>query len=198
MQWLRDCHLPSLWRFVYTRVGGDRHLAEDISNETILAMFTAIQSEFSAESEILNLAGWLRTVAGRRIADHYRAVSRVQHLLPQNHNSRSDCAGADPAKHQELQETRQQVRRAMDSMPEQYRMALEWKYLDQLSVREIAARWKMTEKAVESILFRARREFRDQMTQRELMEPSRNGSRSRIPDSTSNDSAKEDASSQVL
>jgi predicted DNA-binding protein YlxM (UPF0122 family) len=86
----------------------------------------------------------------------------------------------------------------MDSMPEQYRMALEWKYLDQLSVREIAARWKMTEKAVESILFRARREFRDQMTQRELMEPSRNGSRSRIPDSTSNDSAKEDASSQVL
>jgi RNA polymerase sigma factor (sigma-70 family) len=161
-------------------------------------MFTAIQSEFSAESEILNLAGWLRTVAGRRIADHYRAVSRVQHLLPQNHNSRSDCAGADPAKHQELQETRQLVRRAMDSMPEQYRMALEWKYLDQLSVREIAARWKMTEKAVESILFRARREFRDQMTQRELMEPSRNGSRSRIPDSTSNDSAKEDASSQVL
>ncbi len=164
MQWLSNCHLPSLWRFVYTRVNGNQHLAEDITSETILAMLTTIQSqsENHGDAEILNPAGWLRTVAGRRITDHFRAASRVQHLLQQSPNH-TDAGVSDPAKHQELEETRAEVRQTMDDLPDQYRLALEWKYLDKLSVREIAARWGMTEKAAESILFRARREFRERM-----------------------------------
>jgi DNA-directed RNA polymerase specialized sigma24 family protein len=37
---------------------------------------------------------------------------------------------------------------------------LEWKYLDGLRVREIAQRLGETEKAVETVLYRARIEFR--------------------------------------
>jgi DNA-directed RNA polymerase specialized sigma24 family protein len=37
---------------------------------------------------------------------------------------------------------------------------LEWKYIDGLSVREMADRLGRTEKAVESVLFRARAAFR--------------------------------------
>jgi len=51
----------------------------------------------------------------------------------------------------------------MDELPEQHRVALEWKYVDKLSVREIAERLQTTEKAAESILFRARRTFRDRL-----------------------------------
>jgi RNA polymerase sigma factor (sigma-70 family) len=186
MQRLCDCYLPSLWRFVYMRVHRDQHLAEDITHETILGMLTTIQSEIHPDTKILNVAGWLRTVAGRRIADHFRAVSRVQHLLPP---AAADCAGMpadDPARQQEAKETRAEVREAMDALPEQYRLVLEWKYLDKLSVREIAARWDTTEKAAESILFRARREFRDIMNRRQPVEPARNGtpmrSTARMPD----------------
>jgi len=39
------------------------------------------------------------------------------------------------------------------------RVALEWKYLDGLSVQEIAARLARTEKAAEALLYRARRSF---------------------------------------
>ena len=46
---------------------------------------------------------------------------------------------------------------------EQTRSALEWKYIDKLSVREIAERLDVTEKAAESMLFRGRREFRERM-----------------------------------
>lgn len=187
MQWLCDCYLPSLWRFVYTRVNGDRHLAEDITNDTIVVMFTTIQSECHSDAEILNVAGWLRTVAGRRIADHFRAVARVQHLLPQASGNRADAHVADPAKQHELQETQADVRRAMDNLPEQYRLALEWKYLDKLSVREIAARWETTEKAAESILFRARREFRDKMAQPQPVESARNGELSQPVESVSDE-----------
>jgi RNA polymerase sigma factor (sigma-70 family) len=180
IQWLCDCYLPSLWRFVYTRVGGDAHLAEDIVSETILAMLSLLQppggdDEGTATSaEIENLAGWLRTVAQRRIADHFRAVSRVQHLVER-------CGGDDvrsgenPAALQEIEESRAAVRQAMDALSEQHRLALEWKYLDHLSVREIAGRWKTTEKSVESMLFRARREFRERLERPGQAGPSRNG-----------------------
>jgi DNA-directed RNA polymerase specialized sigma24 family protein len=31
-------YLPSVWRFVYARVAGDSHLAEDIVSETVPAI----------------------------------------------------------------------------------------------------------------------------------------------------------------
>lgn len=163
-QTLCDCYLPSLWRYVYTRVNGDQHLAEDITSETILALLAAVQSD--SDHEIINPAGWMRTVAGRRVQDHFRAVLRVRHLIEETAGTSHVTSDADPAKHSELQETRAEVRQVMDQLPEQYRAALEWKYLDKLSVREIADRWAVTEKAAESILFRARREFRDQLIHR--------------------------------
>jgi hypothetical protein len=48
-------------------------------------------------------------------------------------------------------------------LPEQTRTAMEWKYIDKVSVREISQRMRITEKAVESILFRGRREMRERM-----------------------------------
>jgi hypothetical protein len=65
----------------------------------------------------------------------------------------------------------------MDSLPDQQRLALEWKYLDKLSVREMADRWETTVKAVESILFRARREFRDRLENPPANPCPRNGKR---------------------
>jgi RNA polymerase sigma factor (sigma-70 family) len=159
------------------RVQGDRHLAEDITSETVLALLGSVQSESS--QEIMNPAGWLRTVAGRRVQDHFRAVSRVRHLIEEAAGM-SLAGEVDPAKHIEVEETRAEVRQVMDQLSDQHRVALEWKYLDKLSVREIADRWATTEKSAESILFRARREFRDQLNNRQAPEAAEkpcNGSR---------------------
>ena len=50
----------------------------------------------------------------------------------------------------------------MDRLDPMERVALEWKYLDGLSVREIAGRIARTEKAAEDILRRARAAFRSE------------------------------------
>lgn len=187
-RWLSDNHLPSIWRFVCVRVDGDQHLAEDIVSETMLALLAAVGSDpagLDAEpnadaaaepqarsgTEITNPGGWLRTVAARKVQDHYRAVARVRHLMDDARNgtletSKSNADHSDPAKQTERQERRAEIRDIMDELSEQQRIALEWKYLDKLSVREIAARWETTEKAVESILFRARGEFRSRVDRR--------------------------------
>jgi RNA polymerase sigma factor (sigma-70 family) len=60
----------------------------------------------------------------------------------------------------EAEETRSHVQRVLDELPDRQRIVLEWKYLDSLRVREIAERLGDSEKAVETVLYRARREFR--------------------------------------
>ena len=49
----------------------------------------------------------------------------------------------------------------MRGLPEQYRMALIWRYWEQASAREMALKTGKTEKAIERLLARARAEFRE-------------------------------------
>ena len=140
------------------RVRGDRHLAEDIVSESVLALLKAVSAP---DYEIQSPSAWLRTVAVNKVRDHFRAAARVQHLIDQAALNSSIPPVPQPSSLEELNEQRATVRRVMDDLPEQHRLVLEWKYIDHLSVREIGERLSMTEKAAESILFRARREFRE-------------------------------------
>jgi DNA-directed RNA polymerase specialized sigma24 family protein len=54
------------------------------------------------------------------------------------------------------------VHLALDSLPPHYGRALEWKYLEDLPVKEIASRLEMSPKAAESLLTRARLSFREE------------------------------------
>jgi RNA polymerase sigma-70 factor (ECF subfamily) len=53
------------------------------------------------------------------------------------------------------------VRVALDNLPARYAAVLEWKYIEGESVREIAQRLELGQKAVESLLTRARGAFRE-------------------------------------
>jgi RNA polymerase sigma-70 factor (ECF subfamily) len=53
------------------------------------------------------------------------------------------------------------IQAALDGLPHHYGDVLEWKYVDGLSVQEIAARLAIGPKAAESCLTRARGAFRE-------------------------------------
>lgn len=155
---LSECLLPSVWRFVFFRVKHDQHLAEDIVSETVLALIKAVAA---TDADVICPSAWMRSVATHKIQDHFRAVARVQHLIDQAASAAIPNQGSPPDCAEEVKEQRATVRKVMDDLSEPYRLALEWKYVDHLSVQEIARRMATTEKAVESILYRARREFRN-------------------------------------
>jgi RNA polymerase sigma factor (sigma-70 family) len=155
---LYERFLPTVWGYVYARVPDDRHLAEDIVSETMLALVRQIsQLDPSGGS----LSGWLRQVARHKLIDHRRKSGRAdraarvaaQESLPQQAHS----GGAASL---ETEETKVHVIRVMDELPDEERLVLEWKYLERLSVREIAHRLGRSEKATASLLYRARRSFR--------------------------------------
>lgn len=163
IQHLTECYLPSVWRYVCAKVGNDQHLAEDIVSESVLALIRAAADE----TQIEHPGAWLRTVALRRVQDHFRAAARVRHLIEQVQHVAPTANEDDAVKQQLLAERRDQVVDVMDQLSPEHRMALEWKYIDKLSVREIAARMEATEKSVEALLFRARGRFKKMMAAKE-------------------------------
>ena len=151
-------YLPTVWRYVYWRVGRHRHLAEDVVSETFLA---AVGQLRELDPEGGSVAAWLTAIARHKLTDYQRRTDRERraardvqqlHRVDDGCDSPSSAAGAI--------ETGERVMQAMHHLSDEERLMLEWKYVERLAVREIAARLGRTEKAVESLLYRARRSFR--------------------------------------
>ena len=112
------------------------------------------------DADAPKIAGWLRVVVKCKAADYQRNVIRNRNKLTIAAGSANGQAEGGPTLPLETEETRAQVLRVLDELPDRQRVVLEWKYLDALRVREIAERLGDSEKAVETVLYRARREFR--------------------------------------
>jgi RNA polymerase sigma-70 factor (ECF subfamily) len=163
-------YLPFVWRQAHALLG-DPHAAEDVASEVMLALLRNIQN---LESEVPKLGGWLRTVVRCKAADHQRALIRTRAKMAATatrlaaDDSHTQLSPSAPL---EVVEIKSRVHLALDSLPERQRMVLEWKYLEGLAVRDMAERLGETEKAVESVLYRARREFRRLFDTQRLLDP---------------------------
>jgi RNA polymerase sigma-70 factor, ECF subfamily len=163
-------YLPFVWRQAHALLC-DSHAAEDVTSEVMLALLRNIQN---LESEVPKLGGWLRTVVRCKAADHQRAVirSRAKMAVVATRLAADGSNGQPgPSVPLEVVETKSRVHLALDALPERQRIVLEWKYLEGLSVRDMADRLGETEKAVESVLYRARREFRRLFDSQRLLDP---------------------------
>ena len=119
---------------------------------------TAIRQVKRFDPEQGSFAGWLRGIAANVLRNHFRRETRRN-----NHAALGELreAVACPADTElEKRECAERVARALASLPERYEAVLQAKYLDGQGVAEIAAAWKETTKAVESLLTRARLAFR--------------------------------------
>ena len=155
-------HLEALYEFVHYRVGGDRGLAEDVVQDTMMVALEGLRG-FDGRS---SLHTWLCGIAKNKLRG-FRKKRRpvlVEDLLAET-DPEIDAILASvereplPDHVLERQETQELVGATLSSLPPEYRQVLVEKYLDERSVREIAARQGKHEKAAESTLFRARQAF---------------------------------------
>ncbi len=154
---LYERYLPSVWRYAFAQLAGHAGAAEDVVSETFLA---AVRQVRRLKPEGGSLGGWLIGIARHKIGDVRRRRGRVKTGLPPDLPAQED-ASHDPSASLETAETRAQVAAVMDALPDDQRLALEWKYLDRLPVRTIAHRMGRSEKAAEALLYRARHAFRE-------------------------------------
>jgi RNA polymerase sigma-70 factor (ECF subfamily) len=124
-------------------------------------MLALMQGICELDGEAPCLAGWLRTVVHRKAMDYHRRSFRTREKAPCNSSDLDGGAFAvESIQPLETDELRAQVLCALHGVSDKHRLVLEWKYFENLGVREIAKRLGETEKAVESELYRARRSFR--------------------------------------
>jgi RNA polymerase sigma-70 factor (ECF subfamily) len=156
-------YFPRLFRFALLRVR-DQDATEDIVQNSLIAAVRHLGS-WRGEASLFT---WLCTICRREIASWEKRTSRrvLVSIADDDPGLRAalDSIGAAadaPDAGLARADTGRIVQLALDHLPPRYSRALEWKYLEELSVDDIAGRLQCTPKAAESLLTRARDAFRD-------------------------------------
>lgn len=158
-----DDYIPALYRFAQRRLT-DRELTRDIVQETVCKAIGKLAT-FRGEAGLMT---WLCACCRNEIAAHFRRQGRTPTEVEMTDNVAATDLQPRPGTipdgpdHALLRRERNVlVHVALDALPPHYSQALEWKYLERLSVKEIAARLEVSPKAAESLLTRARHAFRE-------------------------------------
>lgn len=145
---LYDRGLPSVYGYLVSRCGSAA-TAEDLAAETFLAAVTAVKKDPAMEINV----GWLIGTARHKLVDHWRRSSREERHL----------RSLDAAVVEDPWDTSLNValaRSVLERLGSHHRTALTLRYLDGLSVPEVATILGRTVHATEALLVRARNAFR--------------------------------------
>jgi RNA polymerase sigma-70 factor (ECF subfamily) len=153
-------HYRRLYGFALVRLDHDADLAAELTQATLCRALERLDS-FRGEAAMFS---WLCTICRNLIHDHRRRSGRTVELLDEGPAVRAALAALaerdDPAVALQRLEAQRLVHAALDLLPAHYGDALEWRYLDDQPVGEIAARLGVSHKAAESLLVRARSALR--------------------------------------
>jgi RNA polymerase sigma-70 factor (ECF subfamily) len=158
VRWLLDDVAPIVYGFVYARVGGDQAAAEDILQETLLEAVRSAGS-FRGESSV---STWMCTIARRRLARHYESERRAE-LARQSLQLVEPGAAQAGGESESDYERQDEILRALGRLPALQRQVLVLKYIEDLSVQEIAEQVKKSRVQVQSLLQRGRDGLRRQL-----------------------------------
>jgi RNA polymerase sigma-70 factor, ECF subfamily len=166
---LFDRFFPRLYRFALARLPGDPDGARDVVQQTFCNAIERLDT-YRGEAALYT---WFCQICRNVLADQFRRSGRRSGrvvLIEDQPDARAilESLAAPAADEPETGVLRAQLHRiieaTLDALPGHYGEALEWKYVEGLSVREIAERLKLGEKAAESLLTRARESFREAIT----------------------------------
>ena len=161
-----ETYFSRLYRFAITRLDNNADAAEDVVQATLCKAVNKLGT-YRGEAALFT---WLCTFCRHEISAHYVRQRRTAPEIPLVEDvpdvraaleSLAAAGGDQPDERIRRGELARLVRVTLDILPDRYGDALEWKYIDELSVQEIAARLNVGPKAAESLLTRARQAFRD-------------------------------------
>ncbi len=140
--------LPAVYGFLSLRVGGNTSVAEDLTAETFAA---AVQKYRAGQPDDVTMS-WLKTVARRRLIDHWRRAVASDNVVVlagrPSHEGEPDVAERDVVTH------------ALAALSEDQRAVIVLHYIEGYSVAEVGDIVGRSAKATESLLTRARAAFR--------------------------------------
>jgi RNA polymerase sigma-70 factor (ECF subfamily) len=158
-------YFQRLYRFARLRLCGDDSAAEEVVQAALIKAVRKIHT-YRGDAALFT---WLCTLCRREIAVWLERTGRMSEvsLIEDEPVTRAaletlaSLTAADPETQLDRLELARLVQVTLDHLPGRYADALEWKYLQGLSVEEIAERLGLGYKAVESLFSPARQALRD-------------------------------------
>lgn len=163
-----ETNATALYRFILTRVGSrDAQHVEELTQATLLKTVSRLET-YRGEASLFT---WMCAVSRGEISDFRkrRKQEPPQVELDEREAAHDAAAGGSIDKPDVAfarKELTMEVHAVLDDLPPPYGDVLEWKYIDGFSAREIASRLRLSTKAAESVLTRARKAFRTRFTRR--------------------------------
>jgi RNA polymerase sigma-70 factor (ECF subfamily) len=160
-----DVVYPAMYRFALARVDFDRDTAAELAQGAVCKAIENLR-KFRGEAALLT---WVCTICRNEVHAYHKQQRRTPEvdLAEDDPEVRAALESLSASSFRELDASLDRervaalVRRVLDTLPPRYASALEWKYIEELSVHDIAARLGVGVKAAESLLTRARVAFRD-------------------------------------
>lgn len=160
-----ETYAAPLHRFVHARLYGDRSGAEELSREALAVCVEQID-RFDASRG--SLWSWLCGIAVNQIGDAGRMAALQKKTLKELAQGLSlVCQDPDP---DAADREGPPVDLVLSALNPRHQHVLRAKYLDGLSVRDIAKALSVSEKTVESRLTRSREAFRREYEKHNTME----------------------------
>jgi RNA polymerase sigma-70 factor (ECF subfamily) len=168
-----------LYRFALARLSSDPEATREVVQT---ALTKALKNMHTYRGEAA-LFSWLCVICRNELIDAVRRNSRYHEtiVLTEDYPEIRDIVEAldapdsgDPNRQYQKYEVSRLIQVALDKLPPRYGDALEWKYIEGYSVKEIAERMNLSHEAAQSLLARAKKAFRDMygtLTEPVLNEP---------------------------
>jgi len=144
---LAGTYYDRLYRWLY-HLTRDRHGAEDLTQETLLKAYAALE-RFEPGT---NFRAWLFRIAYNNFVNHRRSALRRREALP-------ECLTDDeegPPEQAAQREARELLAQAIRRLPPDYRSAFLLRVEEGLSFRQIASALGLTEETARWRVFKAR------------------------------------------
>jgi len=151
-------YFSPLTRFVFKKIGSNPDIAEVVIAETFEAAWIGYKT-FKHKSSFFT---WLCRIALNKIADYYRdQINTRSKLVYPTLKKLSQIASKDIAIDEKmaLDELKQSVNNVLDLLPEDKRKLLQFRYYKDLSYKEISVILKISPRAVEGKIYRAKKSF---------------------------------------
>lgn len=151
---LYELNMPSIYRYVYARVG-NKYDAEDITSQTLLKMIDFI-GKFSWQKTPFK--AWLLRIAHNLYVDHYRKVKRVRGI--------DDVPAGFYGDIEQKAEEKVMIEKALkgiDKLDEKYRTVLLLRFVAGLSNKETSAFLRISQDNARTIQHRALKMLRGKL-----------------------------------
>jgi RNA polymerase sigma-70 factor (ECF subfamily) len=147
---LYDQYNDRIYNYIYHRVG-QADLTEDLTGQVFMRMLEAVQSGRPWRT---SFSGWLYRIAHNLVIDYYRrrqraTVVELEDAVP------VQAVDGDPVASTELLIDRQRLRAALATLTEEQAQVITLRFLEELSIAEVADIMDKTEGAIKALQYRA-------------------------------------------